>query len=200
MPSFGRETLLTTPVLLEPEHNTFYEDFIKLDIWNKKVLNDTKVSVCYLCSKPCIVTIEAVASLEFRTAVSVFRRKWENDYNLHVNRDRTVNLKFPSSMVFRDDYFIRHSFIVHTVILYAWISHKQAQFGHGPQKEGYLQAIAKDYTLLETVPPFERPYKEHKVCLKWSLEYTWRLQKNRITQCPYETGKWGNSCPDFYRG
>ncbi|KAJ6659376.1 hypothetical protein lerEdw1_019108 [Lerista edwardsae] len=187
VPSFGRETLLTTPVLLEPEHNIFYEDFIKLDIWNKKVLNDTKVSVHYLCSKPCIVTIEAVASLEFRTAVSVFRKKWENYYNLHVSRDRTVNLKFPSSMVFRDDYFIRHSFIVHTVILYAWISHKQAKSSHGPQKEGYLQAIAKDYTLLETVPPFERPYKEHKVCLKWSLEYTWRLQKNRIPQCPYET-------------
>ncbi|XP_066488457.1 protein sel-1 homolog 3 [Tiliqua scincoides] len=91
-------------------------------------------------------------------------------------------------MVFRDDYFIRHSLIVHTVILYAWISHKQGKFNYGPQKESYLQAIAKDYTLLETVPPFERPYKEHKVCLTWSLECTWRLQENRIPQCPHETG------------
>ncbi|XP_062991190.1 protein sel-1 homolog 3 [Elgaria multicarinata webbii] len=89
-------------------------------------------------------------------------------------------------MVFRDDYVIRRSLIVHTVILYAWIIHKQTRTHHAKQEEGYLQAIAKDYTLLETVPPFERPYKEHKVCLKWSLEYTWRLQANRIPWCPHE--------------
>nr|XP_056711082.1 protein sel-1 homolog 3 [Euleptes europaea] len=90
-------------------------------------------------------------------------------------------------MVFRDDYFIRHSLIVHTVILYAWITHKQVRIHHTQRGEGYLQAVAKDYALLETVPPFERPYKDHKVCLKWNLEYTWKLQSNRIPQCLHET-------------
>ncbi|XP_015280507.1 PREDICTED: protein sel-1 homolog 3, partial [Gekko japonicus] len=94
---------------------------------------------------------------------------------------------FPSSMVFRDDYFIRRPLIVHTVILYAWITHRQGRIHHAKQRKGYLQAAAKDYTLLETVPPFERPYKEHKVCLKWSLEHAWKLQSNRIPQCLYET-------------
>ncbi|XP_060102199.1 protein sel-1 homolog 3 [Heteronotia binoei] len=97
-----------------------------------------------------------------------------------------VKLTFPSSMVFRDDYFIRRSLIVHSVILYAWITHRQAWDHHAEPREGYLRAVAKDYALLESVPPFERPYKEHKACLKWSLEYAWKLQANQIPQCLYE--------------
>ncbi|XP_067418659.1 protein sel-1 homolog 3 isoform X2 [Emydura macquarii macquarii] len=89
-------------------------------------------------------------------------------------------------MVYRDDYFSRHSIIVHTVILYAWISHKPAGSYDAKWDESYLQAVARNYTLLETVPPFERPYKDHKVCFKWSSEYMWRLQANRIPQCPHE--------------
>nr|XP_034969393.1 LOW QUALITY PROTEIN: protein sel-1 homolog 3 [Zootoca vivipara] len=186
VPSFGKETLLTTPVTPQPKPDVFYEDFIHLNVLNKRVLNDTEISIDYLCSEPCTVTIEAIASLEFRTAVSVYKERWENDKHLHTTRNRTVNLKFPNSMVFRDDYFIRRSIIVHTVILYAWIIHKQRGMPRGKQKEGYLQAIAKDYTLLESVPPFERPYKEHRVCMKWSLEYTWRLQANIMRWCPHE--------------
>ncbi|XP_054855526.1 protein sel-1 homolog 3 [Eublepharis macularius] len=186
MLSSGRETLLTTPVTPQPEYDLFNEDYINLNVLNKRVLNDTEVSVYYLCSKLCVVTIEAVASLEFRTGVSVYKKSWE-DNHLHSSRNQTLTLQFPSSMVFRDDYFIRHSLIVHTVILYAWITHKQVRIHHAKQGEEYLQAIAKDYTLLESVPPFERPYKEHKMCLKWNLEYTWKLQSNKIPQCPYET-------------
>uniref|UniRef100_A0A670JAQ4 SEL1L family member 3 n=1 Tax=Podarcis muralis TaxID=64176 RepID=A0A670JAQ4_PODMU len=186
VPSFGKDTLLTTPVTPQPKPDVFYEDFIHLNVLNKRVLNNTEISVDYLCSEPCTVTIEAIASLEFRTGVSVYKERWENDKYLHTTRNRTVNLKFPNSMVFRDDYFIRRSVIVHTVILYAWIIHKQRGIPHGKQKEGYLQAIAKDYTLLESVPPFERPYKEHRVCMKWSLEYTWRLQANIMSWCPHE--------------
>uniref|UniRef100_A0ABM5GHS8 Protein sel-1 homolog 3 n=1 Tax=Pogona vitticeps TaxID=103695 RepID=A0ABM5GHS8_9SAUR len=186
VPTFGKETLMTTPVIPQPEYNAFHEDFISLNVLNKRVSNDTEISVVYLCSKPCTVTIEAVASWEFKTGVSVYKKNWENNHHLHMARNRSVNLKFPSSMVFRDDYVIKHSLIVHTVILYAWITHKQGSFFHVKQKEGYLWAIARDYILLETIPPFERPYKDHKVCLKWSFEYMWKLQANRIPSCPYE--------------
>ncbi|XP_008117030.2 protein sel-1 homolog 3 isoform X1 [Anolis carolinensis] len=186
-PSLGKKTFLTTPVILQPDDSVFYEDFIHLNVLDKRVRNDTEISVTYLCSKPCIVTIEAIASLEFRTGVSVYKKSWENNNHLHTTWNQTVNLTFPSSMVFRDDFVIKHSLIVHTVILYAWLSHKQARVPHAKQEEGYLQAIARDYTLLDIVPPFERPHKDHKVCLKWSLEYTWRLQANRIPWCPHET-------------
>uniref|UniRef100_A0A8C8S7Y7 SEL1L family member 3 n=1 Tax=Pelusios castaneus TaxID=367368 RepID=A0A8C8S7Y7_9SAUR len=187
VPSFGRETLLTTPVTPWSEQSIVYEDFIHLNILEKRVLNNSEVSVQYLCSKPCTVTLEAVVSSEFRTGVLVYKKRWKNEKHLHISRTQTVDLKFPSIMVYRDDYFIRHSIIVHTVILYAWISHKLVGSHDAKWNESYLQAVARNYTLLETVPPCERPYKDHKVCFQWISEYMWKFQENRLPQCPHES-------------
>uniref|UniRef100_A0A8B9FEX5 SEL1L family member 3 n=1 Tax=Amazona collaria TaxID=241587 RepID=A0A8B9FEX5_9PSIT len=185
VPSFGKETLRTTAVQFEP--NMGYIDFIHLNILERKVLNNSEVSVQYLCSKPCIINLEAVASSEFRTGVPVYRRRWKDEKNLYVSRTRQVHLKFPSIMVYRDDYIIRNSIIVHSVILYAWISHKSVTSYDTEQNEDYQDAIAKNYTFLEAVPPFERPFKDHKVCLQWGADYLWMLQANRIPQCPHES-------------
>uniref|UniRef100_A0A8C3JGZ1 SEL1L family member 3 n=1 Tax=Calidris pygmaea TaxID=425635 RepID=A0A8C3JGZ1_9CHAR len=187
VPSFGKETLRTTAVTPQFEQNVDYADFIHLNVLEKKVLNSSEVSVQYLCSKPCIVNLEAVASSEFRTGVPVYRRRWKDEKNLYVSRTRQVHLKFPSIMVYRDDFIIRNSIIVHSVILYAWISHKSVSNCDAEQNEDYQDAVAKNYTFLEAVPPFERPYKDHKVCLQWGADYLWMLQANRIPQCPHES-------------
>ncbi|KAJ7425358.1 hypothetical protein WISP_23837 [Willisornis vidua] len=187
VPSFGKETSQTTAVTPQFEKSMDYVDFIHLNILEKKVLNNSAVSVQYLCSKPCIVHLEAVASSEFKTGVPVYRRRWKDEKNLYVSRTRQVHLKFPSIMVYRDDYIIRNSIIVHSVILYAWISHKSASNYDDEQHEDYQSAVAKNYTFLEAVPPFERPYKDHKVCLPWGADYLWMLQANRIPQCPHES-------------
>ncbi|NXI59626.1 SE1L3 protein, partial [Chloroceryle aenea] len=187
LPSFGKKTFRTTAVTPPFEDKMDYVDFIHLNILEKKVLNNSAVSVQYLCSKPCIVNLEAVASSEFRTGVPVYRRRWKDEKNLYVSRTRQVHLKFPSIMVYRDDYIIRNSIIVHSVILYAWISHKPVSSYDVEQNEDYRDAVAKNYTFLEAVPPFERPYKDHKVCLQWGADYLWMLQANRIPQCPHES-------------
>ncbi|XP_068005428.1 protein sel-1 homolog 3 [Melanerpes formicivorus] len=187
VPSFGKETIRTTAVTPQHEQNMDYVDFIHLNVLERRVLNNSEVSVQYLCSKPCIITLEAVASSEFRTGVPVYRRRWEDERNLYVSRTRQVHLKFPSIMVYRDDYIIRNSIIVHSVILYAWISHKSVGSFGVEQSEDYQDAVAKSYTFLEAVPPFERPYKDHKVCLQWGADYLWMLQANRIPQCPHES-------------
>ncbi|KFO98436.1 Protein sel-1 3, partial [Calypte anna] len=187
VPSFGKETLRTTAVTPQFEKNKDYMDFIHLNILEKKVLNSSEVSVHYLCSKPCIINLEVVASSEFRTGVPVYRRRWKDERNLYVSRTRQVHLKFPSIMVYRDDYIIRNSVIVHSVILYAWISHKSVGSCDAEQNDDYQDAVAKNYTFLEAVPPFERPYKDHKVCLQWGADYMWMLQANRIPQCPHES-------------
>nr|XP_047902779.1 protein sel-1 homolog 3 [Anser cygnoides] len=187
MPSFGKETLRTTAVTPRFERNVDYADFIHLNILEKKVLNNSEVLVQYLCSKPCIVNLEAVASSEFRTGVPVYRRRWKDEKNLYISQTRQVHLKFPSIMVYRDDYIIRNSIMVHSVILYAWISHKLVSSYDVEQNESYQEAVAKNYTFLEAVPPFERPYKDHKVCLQWGTDYLWMLQANKIPQCPHES-------------
>lgn len=188
MASFGKETLWTTAVTPRFERNVDYADFIHLNILEKKVLNNSEVLVQYLCSKPCIVSLEAVASSEFRTGVPVYRRRWKDEKNLYISQTRQVRLKFPSIMVYRDDFIIRNSIMVHSVILYAWISHKPVSSYDVEQNESYQEAVAKNYTFLEAVPPFERPYKDHKVCLQWGADYLWMLQANKIPQCPHESG------------
>ncbi|NXG46730.1 SE1L3 protein, partial [Psilopogon haemacephalus] len=185
--SFGKETSRTTAVAPQPGQSVDYVDFIHLNVLEKKVLNNSEVSVQYLCSQPCIITLEAVASSEFRTGVPVYRRRWEDEKNLRASRTRQVRLKFPSIMVYRDDFIIRSSIMVHSVILYAWISHKSVGSFGVEQKEDYQDAVAKNYTFLEAVPPFQRPYKDHKVCLQWGADYLWMLQANRIPQCPHES-------------
>ncbi|XP_010838227.1 PREDICTED: protein sel-1 homolog 3 isoform X1 [Bison bison bison] len=90
-------------------------------------------------------------------------------------------------MVYRDDYFIRHSISVSVVILRAWITHQYSSGDLNVKwEENLLHAVAKNYTLLKTVPPFERPFKDHQVCLEWNMDYIWNLRANKIPQCPLE--------------
>ncbi|XP_011363699.1 protein sel-1 homolog 3 [Pteropus vampyrus] len=90
-------------------------------------------------------------------------------------------------MVYRDDYFIRHSISVSMVILHAWITHKYSGGDMNVKwEENSLHAVAKNFTLLKPVPPFERPFKDHQVCLEWNMDYIWNLRANKIPQCPFE--------------
>jgi TPR repeat protein len=117
----------------------------------------------------------------------VYKKRWKNEKHLHTSRTQVVHVRFPSIMVYRDDYFIRHSISVSAVILRAWITHRHRG---GDLKvtweENLLHAVAKNYTLLQAVPPFQRPFKDHQVCLEWDVDYIWNLWANKIPQCPLE--------------
>ncbi|XP_035946503.1 protein sel-1 homolog 3 isoform X1 [Halichoerus grypus] len=188
MPSLGRQTSLTTSVTPKAEHSVAYKDFIYFTVFEGNVRNVSEVSVEYLCSQPCVVNLEAVVSSEFRSSIPVYKKRWKNEKHLHTSRTQIVHVKFPSIMVYRDDYFIRHSIAVSAVILRAWITHKYSGGDLNVKwEENLLHAVAKNYTLLKTVPPFERPFKDHQVCLEWNMDYIWNLRANKIPQCPLES-------------
>nr|XP_045737325.1 protein sel-1 homolog 3 isoform X1 [Mirounga angustirostris] len=188
MPSLGRQTSLTTSVTPKAEHSVAYKDFIYFTVFEGNVRNVSEVSVEYLCSQPCVVNLEAVVSSEFKSSISVYKKRWKNEKHLHTSRTQIVHVKFPSIMVYRDDYFIRHSIAVSAVILRAWITHKYSGADLNVKwEENLLHAVAKNYTLLKTVPPFERPFKDHQVCLEWNMDYIWNLRANKIPQCPLES-------------
>lgn len=190
VPSLGRQTSLTTSVLPSAEQSATYTDFIYFTAFEGSVRNVSEVSVEYLCSQPCVVNLEAVVSSEFRSGIPVYKKRWRNEKHLHTSRTQIVHVKFPSIMVYRDDYFIRHPISVSTVILRAWITHRHSGGGLNVRgEENLLHAVAKNYTLLQTVPPFERPFKDHQVCLEWNMDYLWSLWANRIPQCPLESGR-----------
>ncbi|XP_032709719.1 protein sel-1 homolog 3 isoform X1 [Lontra canadensis] len=187
VPSLGRQTSLTTSVTPKTEQSMAYKDFIYFTVFEGNVRNVSEVSVEYLCSQPCVVNLEAVVSSEFRSSIPVYKKRWKNEKHLHTSRTQIVHVKFPSIMVYRDDYFIRHSISVSAVILRAWITHKYSGGDLNVKwEENLLHAVAKNYTLLKTVPPFERPFKDHQVCLEWNMDYIWNLWANKIPQCPLE--------------
>ncbi|XP_059530057.1 protein sel-1 homolog 3 isoform X2 [Myotis daubentonii] len=187
VPSWGRQTSLTTSVISNTEQSVAYKDFIYFTVVEGNVRNISEVSVEYLCSQPCVVSLEAVVSSEFRSSIPVYKKRWKNEKHLHTSRTHLVQVKFPSIMVYRDDYFIRHSISVSVVILRAWITHRYTGGDVNVKwDENLLHAVAKNYTLLKTVPPFERPFKDHQVCLEWNMGYIWNLQANKIPQCPLE--------------
>lgn len=189
-PSLGRQTSLTTSVIPQAEQSLTYKDFISFTVFESNVCNVSEVSVEYLCSQPCVVNLEAVVSSEFRSSIPVYKKRWKNEKHLHTSRTQVVRVKFPSIMVYRDDYFIRHSISVSAVVLRAWITH-QSHTGDLDvrSEENVLHAVAKNYTLLKSVPPFERPFKDHQVCLEWNMDYIWNLRANQIPQCPLENGR-----------
>ncbi|XP_054437986.1 protein sel-1 homolog 3 [Pteronotus mesoamericanus] len=188
VPSWGRQTSLTTAVIPKAEQSVAYKDFIYFTVTEGNVRNISEVSVEYLCSQPCVVNLEAVVSSEFRSSIPVYKKRWKNEKHLHTSRTHLVQVKFPSIMVYRDDYFIRHSISVSVVILRAWITHTyRGGDMHVKWDENLLHAVAKNYTLLKTIPPFERPFKDHQVCLEWNMDYIWNLRANKIPQCPLET-------------
>lgn len=190
VPSWGRQTSQTTAVVPRAEQSVAYKDFISFTVAEGNVRNISEVSVEYLCSQPCVVNLEAIVSSEFRSSIPVYKKRWKNEKHLHTSRTHLVQVKFPSIMVYRDDYFIRHSISVSVVILRAWITHTyRAGDVHVKWDENLLHAVAKNYTLLQTVPPFERPFKDHQVCLEWNMDYIWNLRANKIPQCPLETGR-----------
>ncbi|XP_032962236.1 protein sel-1 homolog 3 isoform X2 [Rhinolophus ferrumequinum] len=188
VPSLGRQTSLTTSVIPKAEQSMAYKDFIYFTVFEGNVRNISEVSVEYLCSQPCVVNLEAVVSSDFRSSIPVYKKRWKNEKHLHTSRTHLVHVKFPSIMVYRDDYFIRHSISVSVVVLRAWITHKHSGGGDMNVKleENLLHAVAKNYTLLKTVPPFERPFKDHQVCLEWNVDYIWSLRANKIPQCTFE--------------
>ncbi|XP_036083460.1 protein sel-1 homolog 3 isoform X2 [Rousettus aegyptiacus] len=187
VPSLGRQTSLTTLVIPEAKQSVAYEDFIYFTVFEGNVRNISEVSVEYLCSQPCIVNLEAVVSSEFRSSIPVYKKRWKNEKHLHTSRTHLVHVKFPSIMVYRDDYFIRHSISVSVVVLRAWITHGYSGGDMNVKwEENSLHTVAKNFTLLKTVPPFERPFKDHQVCLEWNMDYIWNLRANKIPQCPFE--------------
>ncbi|XP_057586056.1 protein sel-1 homolog 3 [Hippopotamus amphibius kiboko] len=187
VPSLGRQTSLTTSVVPRAEQSVAYKDFIYFTAFEGNVRNVSEVSVEYLCSRPCVVNLEAVVSSEFRSSIPVYKKRWKNEKHLHTTRTQIVHVKFPSIMVYRDDYFIRHSIPVSVVILRAWITHQHSGGDLNIKwEENLLHAVAKNYTLLKTIPPFERPFKDHQVCLEWNMDYIWNLRANKIPQCPLE--------------
>ncbi|XP_044139741.1 protein sel-1 homolog 3-like isoform X1 [Bufo gargarizans] len=176
----------TTSVTKQSEQYLNNKDYVAIEDLPKTLAN-ANISVEYLCSGPCTVHLDVVASSEFRTGIVVFKKLWKNEKNLDQLRRRSVELKFPSSMVYRDDVLMKNSIDIYFAVVRAWVVHNLEVGTEVRHNESMFYAAAKTYAVLDINPPHQRPYKDHHICMSWLYEHLRRLEDKAIFVCPVES-------------
>ncbi|KAG8591616.1 hypothetical protein GDO81_000236, partial [Engystomops pustulosus] len=186
MVPFLCSTKETTSVTKQSEQYLNGKDYVALQDLPTTLAN-ANISVEYLCTGPCSVHLDVVASSEFTTGIVVFKKRWKNEGNLHQLRRRSVKLQFPSSMVYRDDLFIKKSIDIYYAVIRAWVVHNLEVETEVRHNETLLYAVAKTHAVLDVIPPHQRPYKDHHICRPWFYEHWRRWEDKAILVCPLES-------------
>lgn len=176
----------TTSVTKQSEQYLNNKDYVAVEDLPETLAN-ANISVQYLCTGPCTVHLDVVASSEFRTGIIVFKKRWKNERNLHQLRRRSVKLKFPSSLVYREDFFMKNSIDIYYAVVRAWVVHNLEGESEIRHNETMFYAAAKTYAVLDINPPHQRPYKDHHICMSWFYEHLRRLEDKAIFVCPLES-------------
>ncbi|KAI1888742.1 hypothetical protein AGOR_G00171860 [Albula goreensis] len=166
-------------------------DFIRFLNAPNVVKDGHNLWVEYFCSQPCMVQVEVLASFRGKTGVAVFRRKWARQKPLAMPRTHSLVLRFPDSVAYRRDFFIRHTVDAHDVMLRAWLHHTGgpgSSEGGLHDNDSYHLALARTVMPLATKPPSLRLAKQHHTCLSWGAELMWVLTNQaKGKQCPQES-------------
>ncbi|KAG7488323.1 hypothetical protein MATL_G00032610 [Megalops atlanticus] len=183
----GRNTSHTTPTAKHPAGEATEGDFIRFDHAPDAVIDRYNLSVQYLCSRPCLLGVEVVASVGRRSGVVIFRRRWTQREWLGMPTTHPLLLRFPDALAYRRDFFIRRSVDAYDVMLRAWLDHLGRHSEAGPRAGGYHQALTRVFKVLQSMPPTLRPLKQHGACPSWGAELTWQVTRDRARQCPLES-------------
>ncbi|KAM4629257.1 protein sel-1 homolog 3 [Polymixia lowei] len=159
-------------------------DFIRFDSSPDQLINGSVARVQYRCARPCQLAVEVVVFPTGRAGLVVFRRKWTNYRHHRVPRTNWVPLRFPPSVKYRRDFFNRHVLDAENVTVRAWLDY----VNDGIQPRTYRGSVVKTHKVIQTVPLSERPTKPPTGCPSWSAELMWQLTRDRIYQCPHESG------------
>ncbi|XP_067893299.1 protein sel-1 homolog 3-like isoform X3 [Heterodontus francisci] len=184
-PLHSTNTTHTTSVL-QSSTDRVYKDFIRFINATDTVVADYKLTIEYLCSEPSTVGVEAIISTDIKIGVMVYKKRWKCEKRLHTLRNRTLWVKFPNIMLYRPDYLIQRSIAISNVMLRAWIINTDFGTYKSHNATVYEQAVTRTYKLLETLSPFDRPYKDHKECLQWDTEKIQAIKEKQIPQCLLE--------------
>ncbi|MGH0164514.1 UNVERIFIED_CONTAM: hypothetical protein FKN15_047339 [Acipenser sinensis] len=142
----------------------------------KELVPAHSLRVQYSCSRSAVVYLDVLASSETRIGVNIFRRRWR--CVVDHPRIKVLQLDLPDRIIYRDDWKMRNSVWLLSAMLRAWVS--------SDGDESYASASARAIVLLQPLPPFSRPLKEHSLCPRWDVELLWRLHKDTIPKCKAE--------------
>lgn len=150
-------------------------------------LPELLVEVEYSCDELSSVQLECVVSLDTGNTSSFSLRRWGCVPG--GPKTRTLAVKFPDWLVYRADSIVPDYQGVEGCDLVATV--RNGRFGH--QDDELI--VAQDVAPLQLRPFFERPLKQHQLCLAWSAQVLQLLGTFSKGECPAEEGRIGELEP-----
>lgn len=160
-------------------------NLIWFDSASDKVIDGSAIGVKYQCSGPCQLAVEAVISIPRGTEVVVFRRKWISSKPPRVPCTRLVLLRLPRAVKYQRDFFNRHIIEAQNVTVHAWLE----RLKDGYERRTYRGSLVRIHKVLRIVPLSASLTKPPTRCPSWPAELMWQLTRNKIYQCPHESGQ-----------
>lgn len=143
-------------------------------------LSDHHLKILYSCDEPATVQLDCIVSFDTGIISTLLLRRWScvpGDPKI-----RTVQLKLPDWLVYQADGIVPDSQWVLSCILLASVRYSGF--------DDIDRSVAvQDVATLQPKPFYNRPVKQHKLCIAWSTEMLQLTQRFSKKQCPLEQGK-----------
>ncbi len=143
-------------------------------------LSDHLLEILYSCDAPATVQLDCIVSFDTGITSTLLLRQWRcAPGNPKI---RTLELNLPDWLVYQADGIVPDSQWVLSCILLASIRYS----GFDDSKTSFA---ARDVATLQPKPFFDRPVKQHQLCIAWNLQMLQLTQQFLNKQCPSEQGK-----------
>lgn len=143
-------------------------------------LPDHHLKILYSCDEPATVQLDCIVSFDTGISSTFPLREWSCIPNRP--KVRTLELKLPDWLVYQTDGIIPDYQGMLSCILVVSLRHNEFDDDEKLVK-------AQDVASLHIQPFFNRPVKQHQLCIAWSAQMLQFAQGFSSKQCPVEQGK-----------
>lgn len=161
-----------------------HDNFIGFD----KVVDGSLVRVRYQCSRPCQLAVEVVtvAPTLRKTDLLVFSSKWISStprVPSPPGAAQIASVHFISTRLLQQERFGGWKYEVR-----AWLQHLKDSREPGT----YGDAMVRIYKVLQLTIRSQHLIRPPTECPSWSSHLMWQVTRDRISQCPHESGQTPN--------
>lgn len=138
-------------------------------------LPDYLLKIHYSCDEPAAVQLDCIVSFDTGDTSTLPLRQWSCD--TADPKIEILELKLPDWLVYQADGIVPESHGVLSCILLVSVRHSGSD------------VAAQDVATLHLKPFFNRPVKQHQLCLPWGTKMLLSTQRFSMKQCPVEQGE-----------
>nr|XP_046246196.1 protein sel-1 homolog 3 [Scatophagus argus] len=134
------------------------------------------LKILYSCDEPATVQLDCIVSFDNDTTPTIRLRQWRcvpGDPKI-----KTLEMRLPDWLVYQPDGIVEDSQGVLSCILQASVKYSGL---YGSERS----VAARDVANLQLKPFFNRPVKQHQLCIAWSTQML-QFQRFSKQQCPWE--------------